>query len=278
MENSHRVMEIRFGCHDTKGMRIEMEDSWAVDCTDSKLKMFAVFDGHGGNLISKDLQDHFLEYVRKKWNEWYIMEEGDRICRIFTTFDERYSDEKYRGKGSTVAIVIITENGVWIANVGDTEVMMMTFEKSNFEYRMMTKRHNVKEDKTEEERVLKLGAYIWMNRVSGVLAVSRSFGDYDIGRTKEGSKYISSEPHVVFHKFHPGKKFIFTIGSDGMWDYVQKDVISKKLHEKCASLQLENIHGDRSIELDNISKEFCKLASDGFSHDNITCMIVYVEC
>ena len=51
-----------------------------------------------------------------------------------------------------------------------------------------------------------------MNRVGGVLAVTRAFGDHALRDSG-----LTAVPHIVKHVLKPTDKF-FVMASDGVWD------------------------------------------------------------
>jgi serine/threonine protein phosphatase PrpC len=75
--------------------------------------------------------------------------------------------------GCTASVVLVTPTEIYIANVGDSRVVLSK-EHTAIE---LTRDHKPSlED--EKERIISAKAFISENRVQGQLAVSRALGDY----------------------------------------------------------------------------------------------------
>jgi serine/threonine protein phosphatase PrpC len=64
----------------------------------------------------------------------------------------------------------------------------------------------------EQIRIKQSNGLIVMNRVGGVLAVTRAFGDHSL---KDSG--LIAVPHIVKYTLKPFDKFL-VIASDGVWD------------------------------------------------------------
>lgn len=64
----------------------------------------------------------------------------------------------------------------------------------------------------EQARIKQQNGLIVMNRVGGVLAVTRAFGDHALRDSG-----LTAVPHVVKYTLKPFDKFL-VIASDGVWD------------------------------------------------------------
>jgi serine/threonine protein phosphatase PrpC len=106
----------------------------------------------------------------------------------------------------------------------------------------------------EIARIKSGGGVILDNRVGGVLAVTRAFGDHSL--KKSG---VSAVPHVLKYTLKPFDRFLI-IASDGVWDELSdqdavnycKDEVSTKL----------------------IANAIVKAALDKGSKDNVSCIVV----
>lgn len=94
-----------------------------------------------------------------------------------------------------------------MANVGDTRAVL---SKSGTAERMSI---DDKCDNAEENSRVKLsGGIILDNRLGGVLAVTRAFGDHALTRVG-----LIAVPHIVKYNLKPFDKYL-VIASDGIWD------------------------------------------------------------
>jgi len=98
-------------------------------------------------------------------------------------------------------------NVLYVANVGDTRAVL---SKSGQAERMSV---DDKCDNIDEQiRIKQSNGLIVMNRVGGVLAVTRAFGDHSL---KDSG--LIAVPHIVKYILKPFDKFL-VIASDGVWD------------------------------------------------------------
>jgi len=96
---------------------------------------------------------------------------------------------------------------LYVANVGDTRSVL---SKSGQAERMSV---DDKCDNIDEQiRIKQSNGLIVMNRVGGVLAVTRAFGDHSL---KDSG--LIAIPHIVKYTLKPFDKFL-VIASDGVWD------------------------------------------------------------
>lgn len=92
------------------------------------------------------------------------------------------------------------------------------------------------------------------NRLCGVLAVTRAFGDYSL--KKMG---LTAFPEVKKAEIRLSHKYL-VVGSDGLWDFVDMKKVQKILKSE--------------IEADDISKALLKMAIENGSNDNITVIAI----
>ena len=110
-------------------------------------------------------------------------------------------------------------------------------------------------DDKEKIRIEKLGGQIIDDRLDGKLAITRSFGDYDLK-----NKGLICEPHIT-KKFIDNSLNYCILASDGVWDSLNLDDISKITFEN------EN-------NFDNMAKVITQKAMQRGSEDNISCIVV----
>ena len=98
-------------------------------------------------------------------------------------------------------------NVLYVANVGDTRAVL---SRSGQAERLSV---DDKCDNIDEQiRIKQSNGLIVMNRVGGVLAVTRAFGDHSL---KDSG--LIAVPHIVKYTLKPFDKFL-VIASDGVWD------------------------------------------------------------
>ena len=79
------------------------------------------------------------------------------------------------------------------------------------------------DDPEENKRILQTGASIMNNRVNGILAITRAFGDSSFKGTTLNSCPVISTPDVTTEIITPTTEFAI-IACDGLWDIMTPQV------------------------------------------------------
>jgi len=124
---------------------------------------------------------------------------------------------KYKKVGSTALVAYINEDSIWMSNVGDTRAVLCHRSRPV----RLSYDHKAK-DEAERQRVLDEGGSFGDApdfRLSGVLSVTRAFGDADCGN------YLRAVPFISEHKLHPDDDYL-VMASDGLWDvFTDADIV-----------------------------------------------------
>lgn len=92
--------------------------------------LFIVADGMGGHkagdVASRSAVTTFIEYVlsTKDTNPITIMDEGIRLANA-TLIQKAAANPDYAGMGTTMVISVVTEDHIYIANVGDSRLYLI---------------------------------------------------------------------------------------------------------------------------------------------------------
>ena len=216
-------------CYLTIGPRKHMEDEYHISKDGT---FFAIYDGHGGDQVSKYLKDQFYNIYKK-------IIDGQQPFLGLTSFGKDYKDALLKTfqeiqkeifnendldhVGSTCVGVLLTGSSIWSFNVGDSRAVLCRDGKAID----LTLDHKPNDAK-EKQRILQLGGYVsWDGyldehgrpvpghgcyRVNGNLAMSRAVGD------KYETPYVHGIPDIKeFERKYTQDKFII-IASDGLWD------------------------------------------------------------
>ena len=239
--SKHRQMEDR---------SVIIQDLYVSENID--LSFFAVFDGHGGTLCVR----HVTEYLPSIFRENFLKSEGTEN-EIFENQDHFYSfmkktilssvldtdlsffeesGEYSLENGSTATIVMIVGDRVICANIGDSRAILSRRRKPI----RLSKDHKPTSP-DEKERILNAGGKVEADRVNGVLATSRSFGDFkfkvvsqsqDAFKTQgNGDDIVTSKPEIRTHHIDWSQDEFIVIGCDGLYDNLTNEEIIDFVHD-----------------------------------------------
>jgi len=205
----------------TRGPRKSMEDEYFIS-DDSRF--FGVYDGHGGANVSK--------YVRKnlfnRFVEFDAQEETtgpeDALKKAFASVSKEVLETPgFDMEGSTAVTVLLDEDKIWTANLGDSRAVLCRDGKAV----NLTEDHKPNSP-AEKKRIEDLGGNVrWFGyldpdrqpvqgmgayRINENLAVSRAFGD------RLETPFVSDEPEIREFKRKRDKDRFIIIASDGLWD------------------------------------------------------------
>lgn len=256
-----------------QGRRETMEDCGAVRALSSGYFYAGVFDGHGGDQVATFLRDHLHEACDRgltgdasgktfpdggpRGGSKEKGEEGKAVNGqpsgseaqmqgIFREFDKeviKYLETSVDGEaakeaGSTATVLLVGEGKMVVANVGDSKCVLCRAGASvdlTVEHRLS----GVSEAAVREvKRVEETGAWVYDGRLCGVIAVSRSFGDWEW--KGEGLTYLKKA----------GVEW-------GSWDQETAEKMDFKADPVTALPDVTE------VGMDTESDEFLILASDG---------------
>jgi protein phosphatase 1L len=234
--------------------------------TGKKLNYFGLFDGHGGNDVSKYLKKNLRLYFTgdNVQAEMGKSKSCDRyIEKVYEFVQNKLTDYHLPSKatGSTALITMFYNckghDMMKVINLGDCRAVACNLDNIAIP---LTKDHKPT-SYDEFKRITQMGGRIVHEknddpRING-LSVSRAFGDLD------------SKPHVSHspeYYDYDTKKFKFVImGCDGIWDVVSnQDAVDLVLSE------LEDTKGTKK----NIAAKLTQFAYDKGSQDNLTCIVI----
>ena len=220
---------------------------------EKKMSLFGIFDGHGGNDVVKYIKNRLPEIIKTNiLNNNNNDSIENNLISSFNKIDEelKFYDSEYTG--STATILLIQENIIYCANVGDSTAFIIY---DNFIKKISTD-HKCTNPK-EEERIILKGGKITKNRVMGQLVLSRSLGDLYC------KKYgVSNIPDISINKLDKNVKYII-VASDGVWDVVKDNELLQLSKNK------KNAEG--------FCKDLVKLSIDKDTKDNVSCIVISVD-
>ena len=208
--------------------------------------LFGLFDGHGGEQVSKFLQKNFALYMKQMLP---FTNHFENFVNLFKILDDKVRDINCPDVGSTATIVYIERQNnkkyLYCVNVGDSRCIIV-----NKKGIMRLSTDDRMDDPKEKQRIINGGGLIYNGRIGGILMLSRSFGDWGI--KKFG---VSCEPHIAKIEINEDDLCLI-IASDGVWDFMKEDdfkvLMNKKLNalDVCKDITIQSIRNGSS---DNIS-------------------------
>lgn len=210
------------------GRRREMEDAVAIypsffsEGSSRKYDYFGVYDGHGGSRVAHACRDFLHRLVIQQVSEGEDYD-GKSInwenvmMESFRKMDEKVNKEgaEMATIGSTAVVAVVGEEEFVVANCGDSRAVL---SRAGVAVPLSI---DHKPDRPDElDRIENSGGKVinWNGqRVSGVLATSRSIGDMYL------KPYVIPDPEVLVSQRSDEDEFLL-LASDGLWDVIPNDV------------------------------------------------------
>lgn len=257
--------------------------------TSRTFDFFAVYDGHGGkavanrckermhNLVAAEITADMDRAAATSESQGQVEVDWDGVMgRSFARMDEEVAAEAgddgavKAAVGSTALVVVVGKEEVVVANCGDCRAVLGVSGGAS----LPLSRDHKPERPDEKERVEAAGGNVvnWdCSRVLGVLATSRSIGDYYL------KPYVIAEPEVIVHKRTVSDEFLI-LASDGLWDVVPNELacelVSKCLRGQVRKNVYEEFSGNSAAAAATVLAE---LALARGSRDNISVIVVELQ-
>lgn len=243
-----------------------------------KDNLFAIFDGHGGDICSRFVVDRLpkqlLSCLKNRRPESHA--DYTHILKgAFTHVDEQFLTEhkhivKTSPAGSCGVSVLVRDNTLYVCNVGDSRVLLGS-KTSHWNHTLLTNDHNTKNHRerelvkarTSDPLPIRTGltSKVEGDRIGGILMVTRAFGD-GIFKRRDMSlhplinhlPYITSEPEVTIHKMNPSDRYA-VISSDGLYECLTPSAIAAFVEK-----QLESTNDPSTIAAGILELQFQELA------------------
>jgi len=256
------------GISSMQGWRISMEDTHIAtnmpNADDHTL--FAVFDGHGGVGAANFVAAHFVKQLAesREWDEYLATRSEPLLRQAFTQCfveldNQMRLDETIAESGCTATVVMITPTFIICANAGDSRAVM-----SQGRTVIELSRDHKPENPEEKQRIEQNGGHVQNNRVNGMLAVSRGFGDFEL--KLYGQPLVSVLPEFVTHIRDYYQDEMIIIACDGLWDVFSNEEAIKEVR------QIIWNEGETDITL--VAEEMLDLSLEKGSKDNVSAIII----
>lgn len=156
-----------------------------------------------------------------------------------------------------------------VANVGDSRAVLASKDRhadciedseSGFYGRRLTVDHRA-EDKDEQARITQAGGFIARNRVLGILAVSRSFGDHGM------KDFVIASPHILQVQVSSTEEVpMLILACDGVWDVLSD--------QEAVDLLMPRYLAEGPYE--DAAQFLVDTALEKGSSDNVTAIVVFL--
>jgi len=209
---------------------------------------FAIYDGHGGrgavDFTAKTLHKNLAEEFEK--NPSVSPLEALRSSYLLT--DKQMADTQIQFSGTTCISVLLLKQGeqkvLYAANAGDARAVLNRNGKA-----LRLSYDHKGSDEGETKRIVDAGGFVVLNRVNGILAVTRSLGDHAM------KDYVIGDPHLTEVKLEPTDTHVI-IACDGLWDVASdQEAVDLVVQETDAQKMSEKllVHALKNGSTDNIS-------------------------
>lgn len=206
-----------FGLAITRGKRQDQEDCAAAQWERlpggaAQVGLFAVFDGHGGPHAAEYAQHALFRNIVT--NARFPSDAARVITEAFEQTDAEYlglAPAMSRNDGCTAVAAMLIGQRLVVANVGDSRAVLSRGGKAV--PLSVDHKPNLREERLRIERAGGMVAWAGTWRVSGVLAVSRAFGDRPLKR------FVIATPDVREEVLTPQDDCVI-LATDGVWDVI----------------------------------------------------------
>eukprot|EP00026_Physarum_polycephalum_P011982 Phypoly_transcript_12236.p1 GENE.Phypoly_transcript_12236~~Phypoly_transcript_12236.p1 ORF type:complete len:288 (+),score=67.00 Phypoly_transcript_12236:108-971(+) len=209
---------------------------------------FAIYDGHGGrgavDFTAKTLHKNLLELLEANPD----MDPSEALRSAYLLTDKQMGETQIQFSGTTVISALVrNHNGkrmLYVGNAGDARAVLCRNGKAE----RLSYDHKGS-DEGETKRIIDAGGFVVLNRVNGILAVTRSLGDHAM------KDYVIGEPHLVTIQLDPTDTHLI-LACDGLWDVTSdQDAIDLVLPENDTQKMSDKllVHALKNGSTDNIS-------------------------
>lgn len=209
---------------------------------------FAIYDGHGGrgavDFTAKTLHKNLAEEFEKNPS----ISPLDALRASYLSTDKQMAETQIQFSGTTcISVLLLNKDGekyLYAANAGDARAVL----NRNGQALRLSYDHKGS-DESETKRIVDAGGFVVLNRVNGILAVTRSLGDHAM------KDYVIGDPHLTEIKLEPTDTHVI-IACDGLWDVASdQEAVDLVIQETDAQKMSEKllVHALKNGSTDNIS-------------------------
>eukprot|EP01102_Stenamoeba_stenopodia_P011517 TRINITY_DN3551_c0_g1_i2.p1 TRINITY_DN3551_c0_g1~~TRINITY_DN3551_c0_g1_i2.p1 ORF type:complete len:454 (+),score=115.29 TRINITY_DN3551_c0_g1_i2:623-1984(+) len=272
MEDSHVAVDNLYASISTERKPSATPLSSELSALLQRSRFYAVYDGHGGSQTALECGKKLHKYLIKQ-GEFLAGDCETAIRNAYNKMDKRLlaQSERYRwSDGSTAATLLVIDDTIFVANCGDTEIVMGTKRGSTTGLLVpfvLTQNHKPY-DREERTRIEQAGGAVIFGRVMGSLAVSRALGDFSFKAPMNATDkdFVTSDPYVRTVALNKDDELI-VLACDGLWDVVSYD--------RAVSIAEKARKDGKTPE--EAAKLLVQTALKNHSQDNVTVVVLYLS-
>jgi pyruvate dehydrogenase phosphatase len=280
-----------------------------------------VYDGHGGTEASRFVNDNLFHNLKRIASEHQEMS-SEVIKKAFMATEEEFlsvvRDEwlnkpQVASAGTCCLVGVISNGLLYIANAGDSRVVLGRTERSNnsftsrsggIEAIQLSTEHNASNQFVRDElralhphdsQIVVLKHKVW--RVKGIIQISRSIGDAYLKKAEFNREpllpkfrlaepmtdpVLTAEPTIFIHKLNPKDLFLI-FASDGLWEHLSNeeavDIVQNNprngIAKRLVKSALQVAAKKREMRYTDLKK--IDRGVRRHFHDDITVVVVYLD-
>ncbi|CAD7956179.1 unnamed protein product [Amoebophrya sp. A120] len=160
---------------------------------------------------------------------------------------------------------------LYTAHLGDARAVLC---RAGLAARLTNMSDHKASDEGERERVHKNGGTIIFDRVNGMLAIARAFGDYQLKTPSLPRDVVSNEPDVTATELTEEDMFVI-LACDGLWDVCTDQEAVNTVLETLTELHFLGVTSNHPRKAEICSRVLVEAALARNSTDNITVQVVF---
>lgn len=265
---------LEVGISHVQGRRRSMEDEHLATCFNVKvagkeypIRLFGIFDGHGGAEAAKFVRDHLqsklqnalVEYNLQGLNDAGIWNALKMTCVRLNQDLGMHNQEIAENQGTTATIAMILDEKLWSANVGDSRTVL-----DNGGTPVQCTEDAKPADSRYRRGIEHRGGRVQFNggapRVNGDLAVARAIGDQRLNGAVSARPKITMKPLA---EIKLGSHLI--LACDGIYDVSTTVDTANATHQ----------HANRTAC--GLARNITYSAYEAGSGDNLSAMVIKIK-
>jgi len=235
---------------------------------------FGVYDGHGGRQIVDFLDENLERNIALELLQPDNADIKERLMRAFLITDMQSRRNDITVSGATAVCALIRNDiqlgrYLYVANVGDSRAVLISQKgnkdekciKNDGYYATRLSYDHRAEDEEEQKRIKEAGGFITRQRVLGILAVSRSFGDHGM------KDFVTATPYITETILNErGSTPFLILACDGVWDVMSDQEAGDLILDKYKEIG----------QFEDAAKLLVHTAIERGSADNVTALVIFL--